>query len=305
MKAHINNLQEFIKYSHPYTKGMTFSALILFIIGLVGIICLMKRADATSIQAGLTIVAEILGVLLGTVLIIVVLLIEQGQRAEELLRGSYPKYRRKIETNITTIEKAFKQLIKLIKNQTIQLDEHIILPNDIYLDTKYRDVVGNIIGLIISIRKKPFEYYEKILADLGFIEDEQNEILYGKGALADIDPTHFLKLVEDALDVNCLVQWCSNDVGDLASDFFEEFSHEGVNQAISHFERSRTVLRSKSLVACMVLIMASMALAVVTLFGMTEQALAETNIILLVSAILIGFFISVVLTMLLTQKMFL
>ena len=306
MRAYLNNLQEFIKYGHPYKKGMILAAFILLIIASVGITYSLRRADAGSIQAGLTIVAEILGVLLGAVLVIVVLLIEQGQRAEEQLRSSYPKYRRKIETNIATIEKASKQLIKLIKQGKIRLDGHIILPNDTYLDTKYGDVVGSLIGLLVSAKKPtPFEYYEKILADLGLNEDEQSEILYGKGAVADYDPGDFLKLVEDALDLNCLVPLCGDDVSDLAVEIFEEFGHEGVSQAISHFERSRKVLRSKLLVACIAFIVASTALSVVTLFGMTEQALTETGTILVVSAALIGFFISIFLTLLLTQKMFL
>lgn len=303
MRAYLNSLQEFIRYGHPYKKGMVFAAFILLIIASVGITFSLRRADATSIQAGLTIVAEILGVLLGAVLVIVVLLIEQGQSAAEQLRSSYPKYRRKIETNITIVEKASKQLIKLVKQKKIQLDEHIILPNDIRLDTKYRDVVGSLIGLIVAVSKKPFEYHEKILVDLGINQEERDEILFGKGT-AGYDPAHFLKLVEDALDVNCLVQWCSDDVGDLAVDIFEEFGHEGVSQAISHFERSSKVLRGKSLVVCMTSIVASLALAVVTLFGITEQALAETNITITVAIVIIGFFISILLTMLLTQKMF-
>lgn len=307
MRAHLNNIQDFFKYGHPFKKGMTFVAFILLIIASVGTTYSLKRADAASIQAGLTIVAEILGVLLGAVLVIVVLLIEQGQRAEEQLRALYPKYRRNIETNIATIEKASRQLIKLIKQQKIRFDGHIILPNETYLDTKYGDVVGSLIGLIISVSKKPnlLEHYEKVLVDLSLNEEEQSEILYDKGALASYDPADFLKVVEDGLDLNCLVPLCSDDVADLAVEIFEEFSHEGVSQALSNFERSRKVLGSTILIVCMAFIIASIALSVVTLFGMTEQALAESGTILVVSCTLIGFFISIFLTLLLIQRMFL
>jgi tyrosine-protein phosphatase YwqE len=292
MKLYLNNIQEFIKYGHPYKKGVYFAIFILVIIAAVGIFSSLRHADATSIQAGLTIVAEILGVLLGAVLIIVVLLTEQGQRAEEQLRGTYSKYRRKIETNTATIEKARKQLMKLVKEQKIQLDEHITAPGDIRLDTKFRDVIGNLIGLSIVINTRRFDYYEKMLVDLGFKEAERSEILFGKATLANYDPAHFLKLVEDALDVPCLAQWCSDDVSDFASDIFQEFSQEGISSAISHFERSRKVLRSKSLAASMAFIVASTALAVVTLFGITEQALTQSSIII-VAIVMVGFFMVV------------
>ncbi len=305
IKIYLKRFQDFYRYGQSYNKGIYLSIIILIIIAIFGTINSLKHADTTSIQAGLTIIAEILGVLLGAVLIIVVLLIEQRQRAEEHLRGAYPKYRCKIRDNIAIVEKAYKQLIILVRNKKIQLDEPIFVgPSGIPSQKKYRNIVGSLAGLIIAINSETSEQQEKDLADLGFTEEEQNEYLYGKGALSNYDPADFLKLIDDALDSSCLIPCCSDDVGDFAADIFQECSNDGVSQAISHFERSRKVLKSKSLAACMTLILASIALAVVMLFGVTQQTLTATSTILLVIVVIIGFFISILLTLLLTQKMF-
>lgn len=87
---------------------------------LFGLVFLVPKADAGSIQAGLTIIAEILGVALGAVLVVTVLLIEQRQQAEEHLRRVLPKYRRLIQSSIDTVNAAREELVEHARGGKIQ-----------------------------------------------------------------------------------------------------------------------------------------------------------------------------------------
>jgi hypothetical protein len=303
LRNQLKYVKDSFRFGLLYRKGIYLSAVIMVIIAIAGTSYSLKYADASSIQSGITIITEILGVLLGAVLVIVVFLVEQGQRAEERLLRACPVYRRKIESKIGLVEKAIDQLSRLVKSKKITLDQSIPDPMGAPLATKYGDVIGNLVGLKVAVDNS-FEHYEKVLADIGFTKEEKDEYIYGQGATADFDSAQFLKLIEDALDANCLFPLCSDDVGTFALDIFQGYSHDGISQAISHSERSRRVLRSRVLAACITSIMSSMALAIVTLFGITEQSLKLPGTISIVTIVIAGFFVSVLLTLVLAQQMF-
>lgn len=305
MRIYFARFKHFLRYGHPYRKAAYFAGFALLLIFGIGCVLSLPHADSASAQAGLTIIAQILGVLLGAVLVIVVLLVEQGQRSEELLRGAYLTYRRTIESNLLSVDKARQQLVHLIEKGEIKLDDPIVVgPDGVPLRRKYRDVIGSLIALKITLRKDTLEENEKLLADLGFTEDQQGQYLYGKGILADYDPARFLSLVSDALDLNCLSPCCTNDVSDLAAEVFREYSRDGIDQALSQFETSRQFLRSKSLSAGITVIAATMAAAVISLFGTTTKTVVYPEVLWVLALIITGFVLSILFTLLLIDKIF-
>lgn len=120
MSSYIERFRDFVRYTHPYTWATRVASLELVAILLLGLVFLVPKPDAGSIQAGLTIIAEILGVALGAVLVVTVLLIEQRLQAEEHLRRVLPKYRRLIESSIDTVNAAREELVERVRGGKIQ-----------------------------------------------------------------------------------------------------------------------------------------------------------------------------------------
>jgi len=208
----------FVRYGHAYKKAMYLAALVTIVLFGLSLAFFLPNADPTSTQAGLTIIAEILGVLLGVVLVIVVLLVEQGQQAEELLRGAYQKYRRLMQSSLQQVGAARQQLMERIGSGEIQLNDPLFVgPSGIPSSTRFRDVIGNLFALTVAMHPQLHEECEDDLDALGYSEDEKKKFIVSKGLLADYHPVDFLKLVEDAFDLNCMAPYCSSEVSDLAS----------------------------------------------------------------------------------------
>lgn len=294
----------FVRYGQTYKKAIYLAAFVTIVLSGLGLTFFLPNADSTSIQAGLTIIAEILGVLLGVVLVIVVLLVEQGQQAEGLLRGAYQKYRRLMQSSLQQVSAARQQLLEKIRSGEIQLNDPLFVgPSGIPSSTRFRDVIGNLFALTAAMHPQLYEECQDDLDALGYSEDEKEKFIISKGFLADYHPADFLKLVEDAFDLNCMAPYCSNEVSDLASEIFVGYIHDGVEKALSQFHRSRNVLRSKVLPTAITLLTLTTVGSIMTLFGITDKTMMIPVYTWIVAFVVTGFTFSVILTLSLMEKM--
>jgi hypothetical protein len=302
MRDYSERFKRFVHSIHSYRRATFVTAFLTIIVFGLGLTYLLPNADSASVQAGLTVIAEILGVLLGAVLVVVVLLIEQGHQAEELLRRAFPKYRRLIDSHSEQIDLGRQQLIEEVKSGQIQFDDPAFLgPSGIPAPAKYRDVIANLSALALAVNGAMLDTVEQELDDLGYSEDEKSHILYGMGITADYNPVDFLRLADDALDLRYVSPY---EVSDLAIKVFEGYSHDGINKALSQFTRSQSVLRSIFLAATIAILTLTTVGATLTLFGITDETVIVPFYIRIVAFIVMGFVISVLLALFLIEKMF-
>ena len=318
MWDYLEKFKKFVRFGHPYRKAIYVIAFLSIVFFVFGLGFLLPRADSISLRSGLTIIAEILGVLLGAVLVVVGLLIEQGHRAEELLRAAFQKYYHIIDSHFEEVDGGRQQLIKLVKNGQVQLYEPAAvdpsgnpLPtNGNQYPTKFRDVIGSLSALTVAMDASLMDQVEHDLDTLGYSEEDKDYIIYGKGILADHRPEDFLQLVYDSLNLSCIVPWCSNNVSDFACEVFEGYSREKVRETLSRLKRSRNVLKSKTLAAGIAVITLTIVGAILSLFGITDKTVVApiytSSVLTLVIIILIimGFILSVLLALFLIEKMF-
>jgi len=152
MADFIERLKEFARFGHPYRKTAYITAFMLVVVFIASVLFLLPYADYTSVQAGLTIIAEILGVLLGTVLIVIGLLIDQDHRARELLRRAFPMTHKFLHSKLNLIQGEWGHLIEQVIDGQIQLDEPAYVgPSGAPLPVSYRDHLGNLSALIIAL----------------------------------------------------------------------------------------------------------------------------------------------------------
>jgi cytochrome c biogenesis protein CcdA len=306
---YIRKLKQFIRYGHPYKKTTYVAMFGIALILVFALIFLLPNADANSVQAGLTIIAEILGVLLGVVLVVVGLLVEQRFQAEEHLRGILQKYRSLIQSQLGAVNSGRQQFITQAREGKIQLSEPIFVgPSGTPSSTTFRDIIGALSTLssIYSamLAKHEFERVEEDLKDLGYSEDEAIHILYVRASTADTDAEEFLRLVDEALDFTCIPAYCDNQVSDLALQIYQQYERDGVSTALRRLDRTRRFLKSRVFVAGLIVPTLTTVLAVLTIFGITDTTVYLSAYGSIVVAIMIGFVLSVVLTLLLVEKMF-
>ena len=120
----LRNIVRRIRYRHPLSKIAILASPFLLAIFVYFLWYLLPLASATSIQAGLTLVAEILGVLLGAVFVIIVFLAERLRDAETLLSKSFPNYRQKIIEDADGIFDAKEQLAKFVLSMNSPMKKH-------------------------------------------------------------------------------------------------------------------------------------------------------------------------------------
>jgi hypothetical protein len=305
MKQTLGRLREFIRYGHTHQKALYVTAFAVLVIFVLGLVFLLPHADHTSVQAGLTIVAEILGVLLGALLLVVERLVDQGQQAAQLLRTAYKEYYDLVKAHLEEIDTACNRLIDLAKGGKIKLDAPTFVgPHSVPSKTKYRDVIGNLIALANAMDSLGYDEAETTLDDLGFDQSQRDHILFGRGLSAVYDRAEFLKIVEDALDYMVLSEWCSHEISDLAIEILRKYMQGGVDRALSHLERSRSVLRSRSLAAGLFVLTSTILGSVMTLFGATDSTVGTPVYMWIVALITTGFLLSILVTLLLVDKIF-
>lgn len=103
--------------------------------------------------------------------------------------------------------------------------------------------------------------------------------------------------------MTCLQEWSSDEFIALALRVFEEYERDGVHSALSRFEKSEGFLRSKTLVAGVIVPTSTIVLAILTIFGTTPETALLRLCLLILVLILLGFTVSVILALLLVGKM--
>jgi hypothetical protein len=152
--------------------------------------------------------------------------------------------------------------------------------------------------------KHEFEGIEQDLKDLGYSEDEVIHILYVRASAADTDAEEFLRLVDEALDFTCIPAYCDDQVSGFALQIYQQCERDGVPTALRRLDRARRFLKSRVFVAGLIVPMLTTVLAVLTIFGITDTTIHLPGYGSIVVAIIIGFVLSVVLALLLVEKMF-
>jgi hypothetical protein len=293
-------LDNFIRYGHAYRKALYPAIFLLVLVFCVGLLFLFPKADSASIRNGLTLVGEILGALLGALLVIISRLVQQREQAEELLRNAYPKYHKLVASQSDKVKIAFDDLLRCAEGGKINLTEGIYDGHG-REEPKYRDVLGNLLALSSSIDRLSLDGAEGKLRELGFPQKEIEDFLYSKAVLARIDPPIFLRLVKDGLNYAAIAPWCSEPATEFAGNVFEGFSRDGVDDALALFERSRMVLSSKLLAINMMLVTSSTIAAIMGIFGTPNNADIIPSYYWAV-AVMIGFLISVIMSLALVEK---
>jgi hypothetical protein len=302
-KVHSRRFGRFIRHGHTYRKAIYAAGCVSLAISGLGLALLLPQADHTSVQAGLTTIAGILGVLLGSVLVVVVLLVEQGRESEQFLRGIYHQYHELLESNLEHIDESRQRLTELVRSGEIRLNESVFVGADGEASTtEYCDVLSSLFALTYALRPAAYDTLEATLNDLGFDQDQRDKILFGEGISAAYDPVGFMRLAGDALDAIALPKWCGEDAADLAYEIMRRHMVEGVDGALSRLDRSRTVLKSSTLAADIVLLTSTTLGAVMALFGATIDIVSIPVYMWIVTLIVAGFAMSVVLTLLLMEK---
>jgi hypothetical protein len=120
---------------------------------------------------------------------------------------------------------------------------------------------------------------------------------------ADTSAEEFLRLVDEALDLTGIVVYCDEQVSDLALDIYERYGRDGVTASLRRLDRARRFLRSRSFVAGLIVPTLTTVLAVLTIFGITDETVYLPIHGSIVIVVIIGFALSVILTLLLVEKM--
>ena len=301
-------IKYFVRHEHPLRLANLLAAVALGLLLLVGLALLTPRADAESVRDGLTIVAEILGVLLGVILVAVVRLMEQGVRAEELMRGAHQKYRDLIEANLSAIDSGRRQLIEHIAAGRIAPEDPVYIAEEDYLPSskKFRDVVAGLstlVAMFSNMDSLPVALsLGRGLEQLGFSSEEIADVVSSR-VEANAFPHVFLELVRDAVDSLCLGPHCSDEVGDVAMQVTYGYARDSLDEALRQHERSSRILTSKALATTIVVTLLTAVLSVLGIFGITDTTVYLPFYGHLVVAVVVGFVLSVVLVLALVGKM--
>jgi len=235
---------------------------------------------------------------LGAALVVAGLFIEQSGQAEQLLRTVLPRYRGLIQTRASTVNRALSELCARIDEGKVQLDDPLWVgwsgkPSS----ASFRDVVSALSTLVYSLSDLVavgrLAHVAEDLRRLGYSEDEIGTVLYADGYRVDIDAETFLRILQTALDISCIAPHCSNEASDFASQVFEELEREGVNQALRRLDRSRNLLGGMAFAVGVALPTITMALAVLTIFGITDQTVARPVYGMVVVFTVVGFVLSI------------
>jgi len=270
--------------------------------------CLLPRADATSVQAGLTVIAEILGVLLGAMLLVAVVLMEQQAQAEELLRVAQHKYRALINNELHWVIVAQRELTDEIKKGNLQLKQPVYTgPSGIPSRLTFKDAFEALTTLICLFPGRLGSHgqaaLENQLTSLGYSRDDVIQVMYVRTSPAITEAESFLRLVDDALNMACIPVWASDRPVSLAAKVFQEYGREGVDDAFRRLDRSRAVLSSKIFAASLLLPILTTTLSVLSVFGITDRTVYVSPYGSVVVLVVVGFVASVAAALLVVERM--
>jgi hypothetical protein len=307
-RTRFQRLRRSLRFAHPYTQAACVAAAGSVLLVILAALFFLPRSNAGSLQAALTIITEILGVVLGAVLVVTVLLIEQSHDSEELLRSVFKGYRARVGSAVSIVNGDRRQLVAQLRAGKIELDQAAyISPESGPSSTKYRDLLNAQSGLImLSLDHKGAPrvgQLEHDLKALGYSEQDVISVLHVRWASAAWDPGRFLTLVDKVFDLRFLQAWASGEFLDLAMNLYEERGADGVSNALSQLERARDYLRSKTFIAGVIVPTFTILLAIAVVIGTTPETVAERYHRMLLVAVLAGFTCSLILALRLVAMM--
>jgi hypothetical protein len=300
VRDNIGVFKLFVRVGYPYQKARYVAAFLVFVAFALSLAFLLPNADYASVQTGLVAIAEILGVLLGVVLVAIVLMVEQGRQAEDVLTTPSQTYRELVAQHIEDIDNARRALIASARRGVIQLDQ----PQGRFDLATNREVIGSLSSLIVVYRPEMFSEVLEALTNLGYTEEEKDAIFsdiarLGTGRF----PGAFLTFLSRALNRRFLPLLPDRVVRELVSRVDAGYLRDGVPTALRRLETSKRVLRSKTLALTVVVPALITALDVMVLFGITEDTVCVPLYRWLIILIMAGFAASLVLVLFLINKM--
>jgi hypothetical protein len=298
IREHILVLKLFVRHTHPYNKALVLVNLLVVVSFVFGLVFLLPKADENSIQAGLTIIAETLGVLIGVTFVVIVLLIEQGRQAEDVLIVASQKYRDLLTKHVDEIDTERKELVTSVKRGRIQLDE----PQPGFNPVEHREIIYSLSQLVIVLRSELLGDVLRDLYDLGYTQEDTKDMPIAK-LRTDRYPAEFLQFVRTTLNQRFIPLWKSNVVRDLVFRVNAQYSRDGIRTALRRLEKLNSVLKSKAFAASIAVPTLTTVLAVLTVFGVTDKTIYASLYQWLIIVSMAGFALSVVLALLLVKKM--
>ncbi|KPL03131.1 MAG: hypothetical protein AMJ90_04020 [candidate division Zixibacteria bacterium SM23_73_2] len=302
MKSKIKSLFLFIRFQH-YRVAIFFASIILVIIFILNNLFILPLSNTETAQTGFSIIAQILGVLLGALVVLIILLIDQKQQAEHHLISEYYSYRKRMQDNISIIKNSRDDILKHLEKGEIKLDDYLGYPDGSLSKSKFKDIYINLTSLFYFLKTAISNKLEKEFKKLNIPANDQDEILFGKALLSEYEPARFLKLFGDALDVNFLAPYCSNESSDFAIEIYQEFSQKGIFNSINKFEKSKNVLGSKMLSLDIFLIIITIVGSVFALFGLIPEVKTCSIFNYIIYSINFLFFLCLFITLFLIDKM--
>ena len=289
-----------IKDGHPFLRIAIFAFPILLIFSVFFFWQLLPLASATSIQAGLTLIAEILGVLLGAVLVVIGLLIDQFRQAETILSTTYPYYRQQAEKDINLIVEARQQIVKgLLDNKFILEEKELSEKNEIV-----KKCISALSSLTIALEAEDRDTVWKELEQLGHSEGEVVETTWFESILAAVTPFRFFRLLEDGLNPDGINEWCSAEIMDYSEEIVTRMMREGIFTALHRHNSARDFLRSQILSITIIVITMALFITIFTIFGVSEATFHNRVVTVPIYFSLFGFLLSMILLPLSLLKMF-
>lgn len=224
---------------------------------------LIPSADAPSTRSGLTITAQMLGVLIGASLVIASVLQSGRQNANALVRHHFSKYRMLLDEN--------KELIKDTLSDFLQKSQDGIWTFGPGLSMDCRRVISNLATLAFELRvigrnewtdithKFPSEYWQKQLT----IETH-------------FDSVEFMQLVHDTMiqleyDTSSL-----SPISRFAHETNERMYDDGLRYALVYSEDVTDLLKSRLLATHLAILLLTEIATIITIFGLPDSPKAST-----------------------------
>ena len=111
MKTIIRKIGAFFARRWKRSEALVTALFVLAPFGFLVFRDSLRAADASSIQAGLTLTTEIFGVIIGAILVIIGLLIEQDRQAQTVMSSAFLRNRQRLQDNVKLVLKARSEFI--------------------------------------------------------------------------------------------------------------------------------------------------------------------------------------------------
>lgn len=280
---------------HPYSRGTLAAICIIGVVFACAAILFLPDADSESMRDALGVMAQILGVLLGAVLIVIGRFIEQRSGAELLLERWFQAYRELIEDKSHLLLEAWKGVAQEVQGGETDLDR----PSFVGSALTYRQVLHKLATLVHAIggREQREPVVHKLRFDFGHSNSSITHIRKA-GYRAKQEPEYFFRLLYDVFRDPAVDTY----VTELALEGLDKLRSDGITQALKQLTRSRKVLRSKTLALCVSVLAGTITAAVLAILGIADNT--ASNLTVAVTLLTVkGFVLSMILTLLLIEKM--